>query len=270
VVALLPPEDPLKAMERELAAGGEVVLVPERGKPRWYRWALGSPELGVSSSGDGSCSFEAMDRAMLELCPDPMWERYRIRGHIRFVASKLMEKGKVDGTVGAGVYFAHTTTPGRPGSTALAQFQVLFNDYREPPKEPVEKGWSPGGPRLRRFVYFQDPDPKGMPTFDKSDIKFYKSPPAGNAPGPWRLIVIDVGPEGIRVWWGEPAPENPPFADPPAEVVRKHYRELEAALDRKAPGHGVALPAWSPRMAIGIWNERAAIDFKSVTITPNP
>jgi serine/threonine-protein kinase len=268
VVALLPPEDPLKAMQRELAAGGEVVLVPERGKPRWYRWALGSPALGVSSSGDGSCSFEAIDRSMLELCPDPMWERYRIRARIRFVASKATDAGKVDGPVGAGVYFAHTTTPGKPGSLALTQFQVFFNDYRQPPKEPVPKGKKTGGPELLRFIYFQDPG--GTAEFDRPTVRYSQSPPAGTVPGPWRLIVIDVTPERVQVWWGEPGPENSPFADLTGEQMRELYRGLEANLTRKAPDHGVTLPPWSPRAAIGIWNDRAAIDFKSVTITPNP
>jgi hypothetical protein len=209
-----------------------------------------------------------MERAMLELCPDPMCDRYRIRADIRFIASKVMETGKVDGPAGAGLYFAGTTTPGRTGTTALALFEVHFNDYRTAPKV-IKKGQSTGGPELRGFLYFQDPNPNGTPKIKNPTFAFHQSLPAGG-PGPWRRIVIDVSPERVRVWWGEPSEENAPFAEMTGDVTRKRYLSLQTRLTADIGNHGVVLPEWSPRMAIGIWNERAAIDFKNVTITPNP
>jgi hypothetical protein len=51
-------------------------------------------------------------------------------------------------------------------------------------------------------------------------------------------------------------------------VIRTEYAGLQQKLDLVSPNHGVLLPNWSPRMPLGIWNDRAAIDIRNVIVTP--
>ena len=163
------------------------------------------------------------------------------------------------------MYFG-TATPGRPGTVALAQFQIFFNDYRV--SKQVKPGERNGFPELQGIILYQDPG--GTPVSAKMGLGYTPSAPSGAVPGPWRHLEIDVNPERIRVWWGEPGEKNPPFADLPGDAVREKYRYLESLLTGKVQNVGVELPVWSPRMPIGIWNERAAIDIRNVSITPDP
>ena len=58
------------------------------------------------------------------------------------------------------------------------------------------------------------------------------------------------------------------FADFSTEAIRAQYAGLHEELDQKSPNHGVRLPDWSGRMPLGIWNDRAAIDIRNVSVTP--
>ena len=266
------PEDPLKTMQKDLAAGREVELVPEKGKPLWHRWVLGSPEIGTSPTGDGSCSFESVSRSMLELCPDPMVDHYRLRAEIRFVETKLAEhpalKGTVEGVATAGVYFGQSTTPGNNEAAAYTMFMVAFSDIPLPPT-------TEGKPRVRevhfrRLVLLQNPH--GRDFTAKGTLTDCHRPfiPNAGTPGPWRLIEIEITLAGIRAWWREPNGQMTLFASVTAELLQKEYAILGQKLDNNVPNHGVVLPQWKPRMSIGVWNDRAAIDIRNVVLTPLP
>jgi len=261
-----PPHDPLAGIEQELAEGRSVTLIPQAGPPKWHRWVLGSPELGASPTGDGSCSFETMGRTFLELCPDPKAERYLIRAEIRFVRSKLPAEvapdGRAEGVTTAGVYFGYSATPGAAGATAHAAFLVGFDDTpRRPPQ--------PGAVQLRRFAQLQDPN-GGKPAGYKSGLgntPFDRTP---TLPGPWRAVEIEVSRNAVQARWRKPDGTMILFANLTGDAIRKEYAGLPEKLEEQSPNHGASLPDWSPRMPLGIWTDRAAIDVRNVSVTPLP
>ena len=124
--------DPLLEMQDNLRNGRTAILVPEVGLPKWHRWVVSSPELGPSPTGDGTCSFESMGQSMLELCPDPMTERYLIRAEIQFVRTKvpngLVDPGQIEGITTVGLYFGYSAVNGNDGAVAHTLFMIAFND----------------------------------------------------------------------------------------------------------------------------------------------
>ncbi len=111
---LFGPRDEAERIRKELRAGRRVVLVGETGPPRWHRWAFGAAALGQSSTGDGSCSFEATYISLLELLDDPGIDSYQVTADIRFLYTKP-EPGpdgqiKLRGSAAAliGLYFGYT------------------------------------------------------------------------------------------------------------------------------------------------------------------
>jgi hypothetical protein len=272
--ALRPP-DPLAELQKELASGRPVALIGETGPPRWHRWALGTPSLGRSSTGDGTCSFEAIGRSLLELCPDPMTDRYRLAASIRFAQTKITEDpgrekakadpatdGRIEGVVTAGVYFGYSDPGGPSAARAHALFLVAFNDN---PLPPAGNRPRTSEVHFRRWVILQDPSDR--PGSRKGTIEHVPFTPAAELPGPWRRIEVEVTPERVRAWW-DPTGTSPPFVDLPGEAVAAEYSKLNQKLAEINPAHGITLPPWSPRMPLGISAERAAVDVRDVTLTP--
>ena len=266
------PPDPLVEIQKELAAGRKVVLIPSAGKPRWHHWLLGAPELTASPTGDGSCSYEANGYSLLELCPDPMTDRYLVRAKLRFVEVKRRdgEGGRTVGTTSAGVYFGRNTLVGNGGLIVHALFGVTFSDMpRTPPQSP------PGQPpikvpdntvRFRAMLVQQRPDSTPSPSVVGGPWAVIS--PSDNLPGPWRTIEIEVTPDRVRARWEGPDGKMADFADLSGDAVRASYADLRQKLDAAAPGHGVQLPDWAPRAPLGIWNLRSTIDVKDVSVTP--
>jgi hypothetical protein len=256
-------------MQHELAAGREVIPIGLTGKPLWHRWAVGSPEIALSPTGDGTCSFEAVNRSAMELCADPMKDRYRFGADIRIVHSRLpldaAPDGRTPGIATGGVYFAYSFTPGNAPAAAHAMFQITFSDN---PRPPAPNGKvSDNAVSLRRFIMLQNPG--GIAPSHKSGLANLEFQPAANLPGPWRRIEVEVTPEKVRAWWREPDGTMKSIADLSAGQIRAEYAGLPQKLTQ-APNHGVTLPQWHPRMPLGIWNESAAIDVRNFTITPIP
>src|SRR5262249_1462298 len=121
------------------------------------------------------------------------------------------------------------------------------------------------GVQLRRALCIQRPDLGGE--VDSTGIwseEFFR---AEQLAGPWRTIELGVSPEQVRVRFiptPEVVKESPPFA---GGFIQMHYARLNEKLVR-VPGHGIQLPGWSPRLPFGIWNDRAAIDVKDVSVFP--
>jgi hypothetical protein len=266
----LTPADPLKEIERSLAEGDEVTLIGEKGLPKWHRWVLGSPELGLSSTGDGTCSFESMGRAFLEMCRDPMSNHYRVRADVRFARSKLPAEaapgGEINGVTTAGVYFGYSASPGNAGATAHAMFVVGFDDS---PRRGGAQGAEArkSAVHLRRFIELQDPN-GGKPVSVKSTLAYAHFDAAVALPGPWRTIEIEISSDGVQASWLRSNGTMDRFAAYSTDVIRTEYAGLLQKLDLVSPNHGVLLPNWSPRMPLGIWNDRAAIDIRNVIVTP--
>ncbi len=252
-----PPPDAWESIESEWKADRPVVMLGEKGKPRWYRWLIGAPEMGSSTTGDGSLSFELSGFGMLELCQKPPTDRYRIHAQIRFAESKLTGNA-VSGTCEAGIYFGRSSQVASSDVTVHPTFAVVFGDLPVPPKA------SPRGVQLRSAGILQRPDTSAFgPTVGFRSKIFVR---ALALPGPWRPVEIDVTPEGVVVRWPDDAGKMVEFANVSSGELRERYRDMQKALNLEFPN--LILPDWSPSMPFGIWCYRSSIDLKNVIVTP--
>jgi serine/threonine-protein kinase len=266
-------EKALAELKRRLADGQPVDLIPDVGKPPWHRWVLGSPELALTP--EGICSFEAMGQSMLELCPDTMCNHYLLRAEIQFRITKPLiqnanQNGNdqpvwIPGTTKAGVYCSYGVAPGNGGSVHTA-LVVLFDD--SPPRP--GQGIKPPLPHveLRRWGQFLGPDLN--PAGGKMGLGHTLfTPPPGNT-GLWRVIEIEISPDRILCWWQEPDGTKTLFANKTLKQCNEANATVLEQITARIPNHGVVIQPVSPRMPVGIWNERASIAVRKVSLTPLP
>src|SRR5207245_834760 len=73
------PLDPWLAVERELDNSDGVtpiVLIGEKGMPRYSQWHVSQPVMGESATQDGTLEVQTRSITYLELVRDPRHERY--------------------------------------------------------------------------------------------------------------------------------------------------------------------------------------------------
>ncbi len=257
--------DPLEEMRKDLLAGRSVTFIPEAGLPRWHRWLLGSPELIAAPKEP--CQFESISYGLLELCPDPMVEHYILRAKMQFRESKL-GPGGLYASVTSGFYFGQSAVNGSDNRRALAMVAVHYDDML---------------PRLPRPP---DPLPDNVVRMQAVRLLFEpnEAPKSGligypNAwtpisrtlalPGPWRALEVEVSPNRVTARFEAEGGQLKEFASVSADEIRMRYADLVKQLVLP-PNHDIAFPVWQPRMPLGIWNYRAAIAVKDVTLTPLP
>ena len=272
------PEQPADAqaeIRKQLAAGNEVVIIPESGVPVWLRenWVLGSTALEPSPTAENACSFESMDEALLAVLRDPGIDRYRVRFDVRTLRSKRAnpsEKPGLDEVAGrnVGVFFGHAQAGGVDGSVAHAFFAVRFTDYL--PKEVQARGITQGHVKLEP-VSIHERLNKSRDLWSGSTAALLRIPSSDSLPGEWRRIQIEVSPERVRIDWAEqPGGPLQSLADLPAEVVHSRYSSIQGWFDREHPQARISLPGWQPRMPLGVWSRGAAVAVRNVTIAPLP
>jgi serine/threonine-protein kinase len=253
------PPDPLAEIRKALAEGREVVLVGETGEPRWHRWRLGTATLGRSPvEGDGSCYFQTIETALLELLDDPGIDRYTVSAQFRYLASA---RPATDGVIGP--YFGYVE-PGGPAANALCRYYAVVT------KEVKAGQVPPAEARLRVRDMTWTRRAGGAPIPQARDFVVRQLPLLANTPGPWRTVILDVSPERIRFRWKlEPGADEELLA----ELVRlddRRFAVTTTAKPGRPPDERDVPPNWSPRLPIGIWADRAAVAFRNVVITPNP
>jgi serine/threonine-protein kinase len=264
-VAILQPEDYLKEMQATLKSGREWVAIPDKGKPKWHSWLIGAPELTTSSTGDGTCSFETHGYSLLELCPDPMTDRYRVRASIRFVESQVLAGltgGEIIGTTSAGLYFGRRTIQ-TDGLIVHVLHAITFNDT--PPLTLTGKKAQESVVRFSTMFLHEKPDGASAGYFGGPSVDITKPE---RLPGVWRTIEIEVTSDSIRAWWMKPDGTMVKFVDMTADDIQALETNLRKKLEEDSPNRGLVVQDWSPRSPLGIWNYRSRIDVKDVTVTP--
>jgi hypothetical protein len=252
----------------ELAAGRSVTLVPETGDPLRWEWRLGAAPFGPSPTGDGSCYFETVDRALLDLLDDPGIDRYRIRADLRQVrrAGAPNAEAPREDESAIGVFFGRATRAAPNGDTVHAFFRVSFHDF--------DPKWGPGEKVNEQSMQFQrvlsvtgPQRPALEPNTTFAGCPFL---PVVRRPGNWYTIEIDVTPEEIAARWITKDGPKPLTGVPPIKPVVQ-YAKLQATVNGlPPPPTGVTLPQWTPRMPLGLSVGSSAITVRNVTITPLP
>jgi len=258
------PPDPADEIRKELAAGRPVTLVHTTGLPKYQRILLEPNAVGESSLGDKTCSIIGFGYCLLELCPNPGCDRYRIDLEIRQVRANMSRPDGPD-TDAAGVYLGYASGPAAEGATAHSMFGITFKDYMptgRPPKVPLTSSVS-----LRTMGWVQRPDK--LVEDNPSRLAAVAFTPTPTRPGPWRAMSIHVNPAGFQVIWKETGGKDIPLVLPPNATAVSAYGALKGRLDTIAPG-ALGLPNWSPQMPLGVFSYRSEVSVRNVIITPLP
>jgi serine/threonine-protein kinase len=262
------PERTIQQIEARAARGEAVTLIDETGRPAWSRWRTGEDSSQTSLAGDGAFAVHSWGLALLELVRDPQVERYRIRAEVRHQ--------NCDDLGAVGLFFGLRDYP--IGGDVLYFFvRVAFDDVKDMTKKallerppglqlpPPPKG-NPVhlGPRLYA-------EGKPRPLWDEGigDLAPRLFDPAGANGGPWRPLVLDVTPEGVRGTWGDKAS----IGALSAKGIEKDIRFALASMRTRKP-QGALLaginPKFSPRGGLGLYVYKGVASFRRVVIEPAP
>jgi serine/threonine-protein kinase len=249
--------NPLAELEAELAKSGTVTLVAATGKPRWSRMALGDGQLAESETGDGTFALRTHGLAMLELAPSAGRDRYRVTAHLRH-----MHANPMGGTVGVYVVGDGVIAPGgaRILTSVLAEFSEShsLNELKFPEQAAnhgVQMLTATAVARVGGVALMEN-------TFLRTNLPFE---PRSIPQPPWRVLTIDVTPEGVELFWSA-------AGDEPVRAGRINSEEIaherQAARDRigAIARTAVPVPDWAPQRSFGICADDSVVAIKNVTI----
>jgi serine/threonine-protein kinase len=198
VVALyfLNPERRIEAIEAALARGEEVMLIGEKGPPRWFAWRHGEGVAGVGD--DGTFSVGTARHVMIELVRDPQQNGFALRAEVRH------ETGNPDG--GVGLYFLHQeqlTSAGRAHYFGLLAFDDVTSPWAEfaklknagvlPPGQlPPSGARATLGPAILPVARAHE----DMATRGEGLVSLPFKPETK-----WRPVEVRVGPDGVSCTW---------------------------------------------------------------------
>ncbi len=262
--------EPLLVLERELDGVGPVVLVGRTGSPRWHRWLIGEATLVASETKDGTVDLKTHGLSFLELVPDPRQNRYRVTAYLRHLQANPLGAG-------VGVYVGLDAVSAPSGTTVypvvLAEFSESYSLGEISLNERERHGVSliAATPRTRKGE-----SPVIERITERGHLLFT---PHEMQPRPWRVIIFEVSPEGIELFWAteEPGVDGKPKVGKPTRVGGLSAKSLasERLRVRQELGQIIGDPAplvpeWHPRRSIGIWANDSIVSIKNVTIEPLP
>jgi hypothetical protein len=259
-----PGPEPAEQLRRALKAGKSYTVV-ENGPPRYYRWRLGGSAFGVSTLAEKACRYESFHHSMLELGPeDPGIDRYRVTFDLYHAAPLGGEESAKEDLSFVAFYWGHAEQPAPDGRPIHTFFALSYSDTK-PDFGPDTKRVHTFRPRSVALIL----QPKGDPVpilrqLDKPH-PFRDAGPQKDAK--WRSFRIDITPDRVRVAWkNDQTGDYQLLADLAGEEIQTAYAKSQPRLPP-----GAVIPAWSPRMPMGIWSSRAVVSVKNFVLTPlNP
>ncbi len=259
------PESIQEGYRRDLRARKTVTLIGGTGLPRHHRTRFGTPTLGVTA--DGTCMFETVGRAMVELLDDPGIDGYTVRAEIRQVESRAEIGGAIPAGEGeVGLYVGYALTPDGVGGEFTTLLALGFAD-----RDPVlnrNGEVDPQKVKASAVVYFSGPNLR--PADAPVEVASRRFMPAVNRPGEWRTVEFHVTAGGFTPRWSPDGTEPTPLNGPLVKPASVEYALTQPLLDMAFPRRGLKVPNWTPRAPLGLFAHSSALAVKNVVITPDP
>jgi hypothetical protein len=261
--------NPERALRRKLAGRTPVVLIGATGAPTWSEWVR-EPGGTTTLSSDAEGAFNVSswnDTGLLLLARDPGHERYRLQAEVRHV--------KADDNGAAGLFWAHRQQR-TPGGLVHHFYELTYNDVKLEGAAlfnganglpPLKNAPPPTQNRARRQPRLCCDGPGGL-VFDHTlcdDPGRPFRPAALRGDVPWRKVVVEVTPQGLRVFWADGW-----FAEVSATQLARQTAELVEGV-RKAgrdPGLEPERLAFSPRQGLGLYVSNGSASFRNVVVEP--
>jgi hypothetical protein len=250
----------LKKMQAALAAKKDVALIGATGEPRWHKWIHGPGAFVPVPGREDACSFQAFGASMLDLCPDPMTERYRLHAELcQWDVNERDQEGQPPGggDFEIGFYFGRQTAIGNNGWQSDICLCVRFT---EAPKAVA------GRARFGRLADSTSPTERNR--LSRSELRSVPFTCPNRVPGWWHIIEAEVTPVGVKVWFDATETNPGPFANVTVAEITRWYTAPLTGVQKLDPNHGTPLPAWNPRGALGVWSYSSAVAVRNVTVTP--
>jgi serine/threonine-protein kinase len=245
-IALIPallwladPERPLRAIERDLAAGNEITLVDDHGNLRWYRWRTGEDPAKFVPGKDGACVLTSNTFALVELLPKAPAHGYRLEAWVS------QEEGFEAGAVG--LYFSHSEKPDGSGKHYFAALNF------------VERGSLAGWATFNLFGFWDPtlgPVANNRPSLGKS-VQFQIKQ------GEPRHLVVEVRPPRVRTLFN-----NTEAADVTFDELNARAANLAKSRTKNGEPIVSVPPEFRADQGLGLFVFVGSAKFRSVTIRP--
>jgi serine/threonine-protein kinase len=260
------PDRPIRQIERKLARGEEVELIPLEGGPAWSRWCIQEDEGRAPALQSGHFTVQSWGLALLELVRDPQVDAYVFSAEIRHLESDATVGGQV------GLYFAHREYQRSGGN--IHQFICLsFDDLFGVKAPPVAPKLAKVGPaRLDNpFGFTQYVCTAGVLGQQYHNWQLggkYRRlfSPAGKGETSWRKVEVEVKAEEIRAVW-----ESGPAVTWSLQEHTEVTKSMLVDLGRRLPDNfwvREVRPEIATRGGIGLFVMRGAASFRSVRVKP--
>ncbi|MFY7953082.1 MAG: serine/threonine-protein kinase [Armatimonadaceae bacterium] len=285
VVVAAPPTTPtpqeVQAKQRErFLAGEEVVLVPEKGLPEWHEWVVGKADISESPSGDGAAYISPASLGAVKLF-EPPGDSYRVRFDLKHLNAHDTTEREL---TSVGIFLFHYRRSGATGQWADSIFLTRFRDW--------DLGWMDGllpaqQPVTVRIWHKFSADPNSRAILGESKLNTAFGFDTGRTPpGPWRRVVAEVTPAGVRLYWADDATDPATKLRLVREFTAKelnakyasyHESETFLAVQPIQPSSGrvssepALLPKqWDPTGGFGLWAMKSELAFRNLTVQSLP
>lgn len=239
----------------DLRHGKPVVLVGATAPRTALAWGLGSCDIVDAKKGDTRFSLRSRGAAVLQILPDPVVGRYRLRAELRQdLRVPIPGQKRGAATAHVGIVVGHARARAGDDSVAHALLLVGFNEH------------DPAAPD--RVVGLIDmaviERPLQLPVLIQHAGGNIPLAPVAGPGADWRELEVEAGDDGVTLRHAGQSVHCP------AAELRRLLNERVDQL-RRLPGcEGVELPAWSARSALGIWVSESWVSVRNVMLQPIP
>jgi hypothetical protein len=257
VLPRLDPDRPRKQAEATLARGKPYVFEGHAGLPGPFRWVLGDAGPPKANVDDDCVTFETLSLGLLELVRDPGCNHYQLLLELRH-----------DGDAGVssvGLYFGYRDNGAEPRQLKGCFYSLSFADRGVGASTRRDRdGKALSHVLLQCHGFYHGPrglvDPNGPIDRGKP---FVPDLPLGR-PGPWRTLVVEVAPDGIKTFWGPQGQALEPVVEVSAERLEKY---MAARKEFPAELHDIPTD-FRPRSGAGIYIRGGKLSFRRIVLTP--
>jgi hypothetical protein len=252
----------LAGMQDDLVRGEPKILIRNGAEPEWMKWVVGGGKSNLevvkrSDPADGKTKSTVLihtaKRALLELLPDPGYERYTISARL------LHDAGQGTGEVGVYVGRVEYQPPNAPRPVHFYT-NIAFNTVA-----PRGQGLTKQRAELIPVLIAEAGEPEFYPRFPGRPGPELNIVFGGGAKAVWHTVEVTVTPEGVGA-----KIDGEPFAITRESIeksVRTGLLHPTLRVDRATFVEGLR-PEFRPRGGVGLvlWQGSAAVG--DVTITP--
>ncbi len=261
------PDRPLREIQAELAAGKEVILIGETGKPKWHKILIGEDGTKLATATDGTFTIHAAaDSALIELLPAVPFDRYRFEVEVRH------EKSNAPGRVG--LYIGYQQRGENDAKMRLLT-HMTFNGLRRSADGPVVMGKN--GPlskgvtsvKLDSMLIFGE-----EPALNRAGVSGVNGPPFEPDAAPhkqWHRLAVTVSPTRVDAEWdGKVFMADTADLDRLLAASAKHWKLFNNdVLTHRAAVVEAHSPAFLPRGGVGLYLSNGSASFREAKLTPS-